>query len=63
MPSEEQWDYVGDCEDCGSPIYQLTQGPFKGQFHSKNPAPDCNCWIKEEDAEEKEGEDVHYQIT
>lgn len=54
MPhSEENWDYIGDCEDCGSSMYQLTQGAFKGSLWSKNPAPGCNCWIREEGEEDE----------
>lgn len=55
MPfSEEQWEHIGDCKECESPIYQLTQGAFKGQLWSKKPAPGCNCWIEEGEEEEDE---------
>lgn len=53
MLTEEQWAYIGECEDCGSPIYQLTEGTFKGHIWSKNPAPGCNCWIKDEEEEDE----------
>jgi len=38
---DECFEYIGQCEDCGSELYFKPGLPLL----SKNPAPGCNCWI------------------
>lgn len=57
MLSEEQWQLVGYCEDCGAPLYFKEGQPIK----AINPAPSCLChatiWTGTvEEVEEKEEE-------
>lgn len=46
MPlSEEQALYEGDCIYCGASCYRLPSG----KLWSDDPAPGCNCQVKEEE--------------
>lgn len=49
MKQEEQWQFIGRCDECQAPMYFKEGEPIK----AVNPAPDCTCHIKEK---EKEGE-------
>jgi len=43
MYSEEQWEYVGRCVECGASLY-CKDGKLKP---SGSPAPDHCCYIEE----------------
>jgi len=42
MPqSEQQFKYIGDCEECGAACYSDGE-----EFRSTSNLPGCLCWVK-----------------
>jgi len=50
MWSEQQWEYIGICEECGAPCYVM-DGRFKSTSNTN-----CLCWVKGYEGEEEENE-------
>ena len=58
MRSEEQWEYIGKCADCGASCYAKD-----GEFKSTSDLPGCLCSVNGygEDADrEMIGDDVDF---
>jgi len=41
MYSEIQFEYIGNCEECGAPCYSNGE-----EFKSTSNLPGCLCWVK-----------------